>query len=255
MGSGAFLTSVKFLFKLDFSEVTANSALVALGHAFFTLSLATGSIMMYGAYVPKDASIPVAAVAIAFADTFIALIAGLAIFPIVFANGLEPGAGPGLIFKTLPIAFGRMPYGSGFATLFFVMLVFAAFTSAISLLEPAVAWLVEKKEITRKRSVLFVGSAIWFLGLGTVFSFNIGANLKLFGLNFFDLLDYFTANILLPLSGFFVAVFAAWFIKREIVLYELHVSKRLLDMSWLISMRFITPLAIAVVFLNVIHVI
>ena len=208
--TGYFGHGVSFLFHPDFSALSAKAVLIALGHAFFTLSLATGSIMMYGAYLPKDLSIPQSTLFIVIADTFIALLAGLAIFPIVFANGLEPGAGPGLIFKTLPLAFGKMDYGRGIATLFFVMLVFAAFTSAISLLEPTTAFLIEKMHMTRKKATAFAGTIIWFLGIGTVLSFNKWADIKFMGMNFFDFLDHLTANIMLPLGGFFIAIFAAW---------------------------------------------
>lgn len=253
--TGEFGKGISFLFHPNFKALTPSGMLIALGHAFFTLSLATGSIMMYGAYLPDDISIPKTTLFIAAADTFIALVAGLAIFPIVFAHGLEPGAGPGLIFKTLPIAFGQMPYGRIFATLFFIMLVFAAFTSAISLLEPSVAWMVERLQITRRKAAILVGFGIWFFSLGTIFSFNIWANVKLFGLNVFDLLDYLTSNIMLPIGGLLTAVFAAWLLKRELVDKEFRTKGKLLYRTWHYCLGIITPIAIVVVFLHAIHVI
>ncbi len=171
MTTGSFLQGVEFLFKPDFSKLTASGVLIALGHACFTLSLASGVMIMYGAYLPDGASIARTTIAVAFADTLVALLAGLAIFPIVFANGIEPSAGPGLIFVSLPIAFGKMPFGTIIGTLFFVMLVFAAFTTTISLIEAVVAYLVEKKRMSRPRSSLIAGFAVWFVGLGTVLSF------------------------------------------------------------------------------------
>jgi neurotransmitter:Na+ symporter, NSS family len=253
--TGYFGHGLAFLFHPNFKALTPNSILIALGHAFFTLSLATGSIMMYGAYVPRDTSVPQAALAIAAADTAIALLAGLAIFPIVFANGLQPGAGPGLIFKTLPIAFGHMPYGQFIGVLFFLMLVFAAFTSAISLLEPTVAWLIEQKNLTRGQASMLGGGAMWLLGLGTVFSFNIGANWTLFGLNFFELMDYLTANIMLPLGGLLVAIFTAWRLNKQISRAEFNPQSSVLYKLWHFALAYISPLMIVIVFLNAIGVI
>ena len=138
---------------------------------------------------------------IACADTAVALLAGLVIFPIVFAIGLEPGSGPGLIFNTLPIAFGQMLGGTFFGTLFFVLLVFAAWSSAISLIEPLVAWLIEKKGMTRIRASVWSGMITWVLGIGTVLSFNNWAENKIYGMTFFELVDFLTANIMLPQIG------------------------------------------------------
>ena len=253
--TGYFGHGLKFLFTPNFSALTPNSMLIALGHAFFTLSLATGSIMVYGAYVPRPVSIPKAAFFIAFADTAIALIAGLAIFPIVFANGLEPGAGPGLLFKTLPIAFGKMADGRLFATIFFVMIVFAAFTSAISLLEPSVAWLIQKFKISRRRAAVLAGTAVWISGLGTVISFNVGAEIKIFGKNIFDALDYLTANIMLPLAGLCIAIFTVYFMQRNVVRNEFNGYHKILFKTWYLALSTICPLLILLVFLNFVGVI
>lgn len=139
MNIGEFGQGMHFLFDFDFSKLSWDSVLVAMGHAFFTLSLGMGAIMVYGSYLPKDVSIAKTSIIVALMDTLVALLAGMAIFPLVFANALEPGSGPGLIFQTLPIVFGHMPGGTFFGTLFFILLVFAAWSSAISLIEPAVA--------------------------------------------------------------------------------------------------------------------
>ena len=252
MNSGAFAQGVKFLFEPDFSKISANSVLIAMGHAFFTLSLGMGAIMVYGSYLPKDTSIAKTAFIVAGADTLVALLAGLAIFPIVFANQLEPGAGPGLIFQTLPIAFGHMPGGAFFGTLFFILLVFAAWTSSISLIEPAVAWLVENKNMSRQRACFWTGLATWFMGLGTVFSFNIWSEVKFLDKTFFDLIDYLTSNIMLPLGGLAIAIFAGWAMNTTTVRSELAMVNERSFKLWRFLVRYVTPVAVIIVFLNVV---
>lgn len=254
MSTGYFMQGASFLFSPDFSKLTAQSVLTAMGHAFFTLSLGMGAIMVYGSYLPQDTSIAKASILIALADTVVALLAGLVIFPIVFANSLEPGAGPGLIFQTLPIAFGQMEAGVLIGTLFFILLVFAAWTSSISLIEPAVAWLVENHGMNRIYASVFVGMITWFVGLGSMLSFNVWSEHRLFGLNFFDLLDYLTANIMLPLGGLFIVIFAGWLMKTEASKNELNTTKSGYNV-WLILSRYVAPVAVMVVFLSAIGVI
>jgi NSS family neurotransmitter:Na+ symporter len=270
MNTGFFTQGLEFLFQPDFHkvfyqckttsgieqcELTGGPVLVALGHAFFTLSLGMGAIMVYGSYMPKQTSIARSAMMIAFLDTLVALVAGMAIFPIVFASGLEPGAGPGLIFQTLPIAFGAMPAGQLFGTLFFILLVFAAWSSAISLIEPAVAWLVENRQMSRVRAAAWIGLTTWTLGLGSVFSFNLwsGDEFKLYDMTFFDLVDYLAANIMLPLGGLLIAIFAGWLMTRESSQDEF-AMRGLGYKLWWILIRFISPLAVILVFLNAIGV-
>jgi NSS family neurotransmitter:Na+ symporter len=258
MASGAFDQGLAFLFTPDFSKIDANGVLIAMGHAFFTLSLGMGAIMVYGSYMPDGISIAKTSIVIALLDTLVALLAGMAIFPIVFANGLEPGSGPGLIFQTLPIAFGHMAGGAVFATLFFVLLVFAAWTSAISLIEPAVAWLVENRGINRVRASMYAGIATWAFGLVTILSFNRWADY--YPLSFipafrhatpFDLLDYLTANIMLPLGGLCIALFCAWVMKREDCAQELAMGDGIGYGLWYVLVRYITPVAVLIVFFNV----
>jgi len=255
MTTGYFMEGVRFLFTPG--SIDGKGILIAMGHAFFTLSLGMGAIMVYGSYLSKDHSIVQAAIWIALADTVVALLAGLAIFPIVFANGLEPGAGPGLIFQTLPIAFGHMQGGTLVGVVFFTLLVFAAWTSAISLIEPAVAYLVENKGLSRIYASVWIGGLTWFVGLGTVFSFNIWKDKTLSipyifdNFTFFDTLDYLTANIMLPLGGLFIAIFAAWVMRQQSTRDEL-ATYPFIYMIWRILVRFITPLAVIVVFLNAI---
>jgi NSS family neurotransmitter:Na+ symporter len=190
----------------------------------------------------------------------VALLAGLAIFPIVFANGLEPGAGPGLIFKTLPIAFGHMEAGTMIGTAFFILLAFAAWTSAISLIEPAVAWLVENQGMNRIYAAVWIGIITWLLGIGSVLSFNLWSDYTwsvpfLFkDKNFFDTLDFVTANLMLPLGGLFIAIFAAWVMSENSTRDELN-TYNIVYKTWHFMVKYITPIAVIIVFLNVIGVI
>jgi len=248
MGSGGFGQGFAFLFNPDFSKLTGAGVLVALGQAFFSLGLGMGSIMVYGAYLPADVSIGRASVFVVAADTAVALLAGLAIFPLVFANGLAPSMGPGLIFETLPIAFGQMPAGWLFGMVFFVLVFFAAITSAVALIEPAVAFLSEKMH--RGLACLYSGVACWLLGLGTAFSFNIWADAKLFGKNFFELVDLLTAQIMLPVGGVLIAVFAGWVMKKENSEAELALADPRHYNAWRILVRYVAPIGVGLVFLD-----
>ncbi len=254
MTTGSYMQGIEFLFKPDFSELTAASVLTAMGHAFFTLSLGMGAIMVYGSYLPKDISIGKTAIIIAGADTLVALLAGIAIFPIVFANGLEVGSGPGLIFETLPIAFGSMTGGWLFGVLFFILLVFAALSSAISLIEPAVAWCVEHYGIERKHACIGMGFFTWLLGMGTVLSFNQWSDVTFFGATFFESLDYLTANLMLPLGGLFIALFAGRIMLPKDSKEELNLGNDMLFTIWKFLVSYVAPAAVFIVFLNVLGV-
>lgn len=243
---------LRFLFEADFSKLNHESVLIAMGHAFFTLSLGMGAIMVYGSYLPQKTSIFRVSVTISLMDTAVALLAGMAIFPLVFANGLEPGQGPSLIFETLPIAFGHMIGGQFFGGMFFILLVFAAWSSGISLVEPIVAWLVENMDMSRLNATILSGTIIWVLGLLTVFSFNIGSDWTLFGMTAFELLDYLTANIMLPLGGLMIALFAGWMMKRSSTVDELAMGDGLLYKGWRILIRYISPTAIVIVFASLV---
>lgn len=243
--------SLDFMFRPDFSRITPGAVLSAMGHSFFTLSLGMGAVMVYGSYLQRHVSIARAAFYVVLTDTAIALIAGIAIFAIVFANHLEPASGPGLIFQTLPIAFGQMPGGTPFATLFFILLAFAAWTSSISLVEPAVAWLIERHRLGRARAALLVGGLVWLLGIAVLLSFNAWSDITLFGLNFFDQLDKLTTNIMLPLGGLLMALFAVWVMRAAHAQEELALNERLYR-RWLFVTRYVAPAAIVLVFLNLI---
>lgn len=255
IAQGNFWLGVQFMFTPDFSKVNQEVFLYALGHAFFSLSIGMGAMMVYGSYLPQSASIAKTSIAVAFADTSIAILAGLAIFPIVLANNLETAQGPGLLFNTLPLAFGQMPGGVLFGTLFFILLVFAAWTSSISLIEPAVAWLVERRGKSRIQASIICGSITWLVGLGTVFSFNIWKSYKLFDKTLFDLLDFLTSNIMLPLGGLLIAIFVGWMMRDSSVRDEMAISNPALYKAWIFLIRFVTPVGVILIFLRVIDLI
>ncbi|MFN2349860.1 MAG: sodium-dependent transporter [Thioalkalivibrio sp.] len=255
MVEGHFMAGLSFMFTPDFSKLTGEAVLVAMGQAFFTLSLGMGAIMIYGSYLSSRASIAGTAAVVVGADTLVALLAGLAIFPIVFASSLEPSQGAGLIFVTLPLAFGQMPGGVVFGTLFFILLVVAAWTSSISLMEPAVAWLVENRDMTRVGGATVVAVLSWLLGIGTVLSFNHWAEITLFDMTFFGLVDYLTSNVLLPLGGLLIALFVGWRMTERSVTSELAMRRPILFRTWYYVLRFVSPIGILLVFLRAINVI
>jgi len=248
---GDFGKAISFLFSTDFSKIDSGTVLVAIGQAFFSISVAMGLLMTYGSYVPKNVSLTKSALIIAGADTLVALLAGLMIFPLVFGNDLDPGQGPGLIFQTLPAAFAGMPGGQVFGVIFFVLLAFAAVTSIIAILEPIVRFAEDKWQMKRRNGVLVFGTLAWAIGLLTVFSFNIWADVaplghfKVFeGKTPFDLIDYFTANIMMPLGGTLMALFVGWRIKPKTLTADLSFSNVALFNAWLWMIRVVVPLAI-----------
>jgi len=255
MAVGDFSRSVAFMFTPDFSRITPVAVLSALGHAFFSLSLGMGAVMVYGSYLQRHVSIARTTMMIAVADTGVGILVGLAIFALVFANHLEPAAGPGLIFQTLPIAFGGMPWGDVIGTLFFILVAFAAWTSAISLVEPAVAWLTENTALSRKQSALMIGIGDWLLGVAVLLSFNEWQDVRLlFGLGIFDTLDKLTSTIMLPLGGLAMALFAGYSMKSRLVQEELGLGDGAYRF-WRALVRYVAPVAIAAVFLYLLGII
>ena len=252
--TGEFEMGVRFLFAPDWSKVDGGTVLAALGQAFFTLSIGMGCVMAYGAYLPQETSIPLTSLAVVGADTGIAILSGLVIFPIVFANGLDPTEGPGLIFQVLPLSFGNMPGGVLFGTLFFLLVAFAALTSAISLMEPAVAWLVESRNLTRGNASVIIGVIIWALGFLSVFSFSLLADVTFLRGTFLDNFDYLTSNIMLPVGGLAITVFCGWVMCQNASADELSVGTGRVYRLWYFSTRFIAPVAVVMVFLNAIGV-
>jgi NSS family neurotransmitter:Na+ symporter len=266
--AGDFGAGLRFLFTPDFSKIVrcypstffesgefcfinGPVVLAAIGQAFFSIGVAMGLMMAYGAYVPKSVSLTKASLIIAGADTLVAILAGLMIFPIVFANGLDPAEGPGLIFKTLPTAFAAMPGGNLFGAIFFVLLAFAAITSNISIIEPIVAHGRDKWGMSRIKGCTIFGIAAWFIGMLSVFSFNIWKDVRPLGMfkvfedmTFFGLIDYLTANVLMPLGGILIALFVGWRLKREHIESELSFGSPVIAQLWLILVRFVAPAAI-----------
>ena len=247
---GNFAESLNFLFSLNFSALSLRGVLEALGHSFFTLSLGMGAIMAYGAYMPAQASIGKTVLMIGFFDTLIAMMAGVAIFSIVFAHqSIDPAAGPELLFISLPVAFGAMPGGILIGALFFILVTIAAWSSAISLIEPGVAWLIETKGFNRFAANLILGLIAWMLGLGTVLSFNDWAEFKLAGMTFFDAADFLTSRIMLPLTGLFIAIFVGWVLTPAISRQALNGEGSRIWSLWFGVLRYVCPPAIAVVLL------
>ncbi len=251
ISSGYFMQGVEFMFTPSWDKLGWDSVLAALGQAFFTLSIGMGAVMAYGAYLPEDTSITGASAAVVAADTGIAMLAGLVIFPLVFANGLSPADGPGLVFQTLPLAFGKMAGGVVFSTVFFVLLSFAAWTSALGLVEPAVAWLVEAFGKTRAQAAVIVGGLIWLIGLGSVLSFNVLADVTFLAGTIFDNIDYLTSNIMLPLGGLLITIFAGWVMCRNSTADELGSSGTLYKI-WRLLARVLAPIGILLILINAI---
>ncbi len=248
---GDAVGGLTFLFRPDFSKLTMEAVLGALGQAFFSLSLALGSMMVYGAYVPKDVSLPRSALIIAGADTMVALLAGIAIFPIVFQYGLDQGQGMGLVFVTLPIAFAQMPGGVLVGGAFFLLLAIAALTSAISLLEPLVSWLEEHRGISRSKGALIGGGGAFLLGILSVASFNVWSDVTFGRGTWLDNLDFHTNNVLMPLGGLLIALFVGWMMKEASLREELpRLSERLFRL-YRRQIAFVAPVALLAIFFNV----
>ena len=248
MTTNHFGDAVSFLFSADFSKIDGGTVVQALGQAFFTLSVGMGAMMAYAAYLPRDISVGRTAATVALADTGVALIAGLAIFPIVFAYGIDPGAGgPGLIFTSLPNAFAEMPFGTPYAILFFALLSVAAWTSSISLLEPAVAYLVESKNMRRGTASAVVGSVGWGLGILSVLSFNKLSHISLWGRDIQGFIEHIAANIMLPLGGLLIALFAGWVLSRADSRDELVNMGDGTYNLWRNFVRYVAPILVLVV--------
>ncbi|TVR71231.1 MAG: sodium-dependent transporter [Marinilabiliales bacterium] len=243
---------IAFLFKPDFSAITADAMLSALGQAFFSLSLGMGTLITYGSYIGRKENLPGTVVQVSAADTIIALMAGVAIFPAVFAFGIDPGEGPGLVFITLPNIFLQMPGGYFFALIFFILLAIAALTSSISVLEVVVAYFVEELRLTRKMATVFASVMITVLGVFCTLSFGIMSDVSIFGMDFFNLMEFTASDLLLPLGGFFIVMFVGWYLgsapaRREISndgVYRLGYFP-----VFIFLVRFVAPVAITLVFI------
>ncbi|MEZ4653718.1 MAG: sodium-dependent transporter [Candidatus Eisenbacteria bacterium] len=246
--------------------------LEALGHAFFTLSLGMGAMITYGSYLKEDDDIMSTSILVSVFDTVIALMACLVLFPIIFSYGLEPGAGPGLVFVTLPIAFGQLPGGAVWATVFFVLLVFAALTSAISILEVVVSYFIDERGFSRKKSTFLCGAVITLVGIpsalsGGTMAFGEGfakLTAPVFhllgqesGKNWFDTFDYLASNWLLPLGGMGISLFVAWRVNPEARRRSFLAGTKFgrVYWGWVFLLKWIVPVGVLFVFLHAISVI
>ena len=246
---GNFAAAWNFLFSFNIELLTWRGVLEAMGQAFFTLSIGMGAIMAYGAYMPQKVNIGKTILIVAFFDSLVAIISGLIIFSIVFGTqGIEPSAGPGLMFISLPVAFANMSGGLLIGCAFFVLVSIAAWSSAISLLEPCVAWLIEAKNIRRLNANILLAGTAWLLGIGSVLSFNLWSKIQVAGFTFFDFLDFLTTNIMLPLSGLLIALFVGYVIKPEFISLEMQGISPTMYKVWRASLRYIAPVAISAVF-------
>ena len=254
---GDMPAALRFLFQFDLAAIDGKVVLMAIGQAFFSIGVAMGLMLGFGAYLNERISIARSAVIIVGADTLVAVLAGVAIFPIVFANGLNPSEGPGLVFVSLPIAFAQMTGGLVFGTLFFLLLWVAALTSMIGVLEPMVCWLVEASGLGRRPAAGIVCASIFVLGLGTVFSFNLWSQWHPLGFlerfssaSLFAVLDYLTANVMMPLGGLLLALFAGWILPRAEMATQSGITSRGLFSAWYQLLRWLVPPAIVAIFVS-----
>ncbi|KQY79961.1 Na+-dependent transporter of the SNF family protein [Paenibacillus sp. Root52] len=243
-GAGA---GVSFFLNPDFSQLTTESALVALGHAFFSLSLGMGILVTYGSYVDKNQSLGAATVAVGAGDLIYAFIAGLIIFPTTFSFGIAPDQGPKLIFVALPAAFSAMPLGFLFGGLFFILLAIAALTSAVSLLEVPVKYFMERLSWSRSRAVWVISLAVFIVGLPSALSMGLVPAFNINGTNLFDWMDFMASNIMLPVGGLLVTIFAGYFWKTAA---EASGLKSGWFKVWLFMLRYVAPILVLLVLLH-----
>lgn len=238
---------VAFFLQPDFTKVTTDTVLAALGLAFFSLSLGMGAMITYGSYLERKANLPGAAIWITGLDSGIAILAGLIVLPAVFAFGFDPGQGPGLTFVTVPAVFAKLPAGEIFGVVFFALLAVAALTSAVSLLEVVVAYFVDERGMARSTAAPVFGGIIFLLGIPSSLSFGVLSGLSIGGKSFFDALDYLSSNILLPVGGIGVALFAGWAIRERALLEATSDGRVPFTWApyWTIIARYLAPVAIA----------
>lgn len=255
------MDGIKFLFKVDFSSVTKEVVLMALGLSFFKLSLGMGTIITYGSYFTKDNNMIATSGKVIVSDTIVSLLAGIAIFPAVFSFGMAPEQGPGLLFMTIPLVFSKIPFGGILVVLFFILTAIAATTAMISIFEVVVAFITEEKKLSRKTAVLISAITVILFGIFAALSANgsgLLSSVKVFGLTFFDFFDSVSSNILLPLGGLLIAIFVGHFLNRQDIRRELSNNGALKNQAvisaYLFLLRFVTPILLLIVFLSMIGV-
>ena len=254
--AGDFMQAVSFLFRPDFSKLTPEVTLNAMGQALFSVNVGVGALLTYSAYLPEEVDLVKSSVVITIGDTLVALLAGLMIFPIVFAYGLDPAEGPGLIFVTLSAAFGSMPGGAAIGTVFFVLVFFAALTSALSMLEVQICRLEENEGASRAKMSVVLGAAIFLFGILTALSFNVMADvrpLSVFAMfaerNIFEIIVYIAANVLMPIGALLYAVFVGWWLSKEMTMNALGLADGIGYRSWRFLVRYVAPIVIAAIFI------
>lgn len=243
-----------FLFNPDFSKITGGVILAAMGLSFFKLSLGMGTMITYGSYMGDNENIPKTAVKVMLADTLVSILAGLAIFPAVFSFGFKPDSGPNLLFITIPTVFASMPFGKVFMVMFFILVSIAATTAMISLLEVPVAYLIEELKWSRKKATILSIIILALVGVTATLSTSVLADFKIFGKTFFDLYDYLTSNLIMPISGIAVAIYLGWKWGYKRIAAEIanhgEVKKEILIKVYVIILKFVAPIAITLVLLN-----
>lgn len=245
--SGEFGRTLDYLFTPDFSKLNATTLLAALAQAFFSIGVAMAGMMTFGAYLPKDISIAGSAFAIVAVDTLVALLAGLVIFPLVFQFGLDPAGGAGLIFETLPVAFGALPAGQWLGSLFFLLLAVAAITSMVGLMEPLVAWCEADLKVSRELGVVLVGLSLWVCATISILSYNLWSDWQFLGRGLSAWLDFVPNQIFLPLGALLIACFAGWVVSARTSRRELAMRGRTGYSIWLVLIRFVVPPAVLVI--------
>ena len=250
-------SGLSFLYSIDFSKISGGVILAALGLAFFKMSLGMGTMITYGSYFTKDNNLLLTPVKIAISDVTVSLLAGMAIFPAVFTYNMKPDAGPGLLFMTIPMVFAKLPFGSILLVFFFILTAIAATTAMMSLVEVPVAYFTEEKGMKRSKAVIFTVSIMFLIGLLATFSASpkgLLGNIRILGYSFFDLFDKLSSNILLPLGGILIAIFAGYFTKKDQLKKELSndgtLNNSLSFNIFYFIVRFITPILLIIVFLS-----
>lgn len=252
------MEGVKFFLQPDFSKITAESILYAMGQSFFAISIGISIMITYSSYVNKNESLPKSAATIVGLNLLVSLLAGLAIFPAVFSLGMEPTEGAGLLFIVLPSVFSQIPFGNLFLTVFLVLFAFATLTSAFSLLETVVSSVTNGKQERRKKMSWIIGFFIFLIGIPSALSFSVLSDITIFGKNIFDAVDFFCSNILMPIGALCISIFVSFKMEKKVLEAEFFVGGnygKWLFTCWIFLLRFVAPTAIILVFLNVIGII
>jgi len=248
------MEGISWYLKPDFSKITGATWVAALGQVFFSLSVGMSGMVTYASYLKRKENLARTALQVSLTDTLVAILAGFMIFPAVFAFGMEPGAGPGLLFITLPAVFAQMPLGPLFSLIFFVLVFIAALTSSISILEMPVAYIIEKKNVSRPKAALLVGAIAFVMGIAVSFSFGIWGGFKIFGMDIFTLFDYFGSNISLPLGALGGSIAVGWFWKKKGAVDEITNNGELANTgiahTWFFLVKWIIPVVVFVIFLS-----